>query len=86
MKLSEQEIEMARMLIQNMTEPFDATAYQDEYQVRLRDAIMKKIQGQEIVTADTGATDNVIDLMEALQKSLEQTKREPKGRKKAGTA
>ena len=43
MKLSEQEIEMARMLIQNMTEPFDATAYQDEYQVRLRDAIMKKI-------------------------------------------
>lgn len=86
MKLSEQEIEMARMLIQNMTEPFDATAYQDEYQVRLRDAIMKKIQGQEIVTADTGAPDNVIDLMEALQKSLEQTKGGPKGRKKVGTA
>lgn len=86
MKLSEQEIEMVRMLIQNMTEPFDAAAYQDEYQVRLRDAIMKKIQGQEIVTADTGAPDNVIDLMEALQKSLEQTKGEPKGRKKAGTA
>lgn len=86
MKLSEQEIEMARMLIQNMTEPFDATAYQDEYQVRLRDAIMKKIQGQEIVTADTGAPDNVIDLMEALQKSLEQTKGGPKCRKKVGTA
>ncbi len=86
MKLSEQEIEMARMLIQNMTEPFDATAYQDEYQVRLRDAIMKKIQGQEIVTADTGVPDNVIDLMEALQKSLEQTKDGPKGRKRAGTA
>ena len=85
MKLSEQEIEMARM-IQNMTEPFDATAYQDEYQVRLRDAIMKKIQGQEIVTADTGTPDNVIDLMEALQKSLEQTKGGVKGRKKAGTA
>ncbi len=85
MKLSEQEIEMARMLIQNMTKPFDATAYQDEYQARLRDAIMKKIQGQEIVTADTGAPDNVIDLMEALQKSLEQTKG-AKGRKKVGTA
>ncbi len=47
---------------------------------------MKKIQGQEIVTADTGAPDNFIDLMEALQKSLEQTKGGPKGRKKAGTA
>ena len=86
MKLSEQEIDMARMLIQNMTEPFDATEYQDEYQARLRDAIMKKIQGQEIVTVDTGAPSNVIDLMEALQKSLEQTKGGPKGKKKVGTA
>ena len=86
MKLSEQEIDMARMLIQNMTEPFDATQYQDEYQARLKEAIMKKIQGQEIVVADTGAPDNVIDLMEALKKSLEQTKDSPKRRKKAGTA
>ena len=86
MKLSEQEIDMARMLIQNMTEPFDASQYQDEYQARLKDAIMKKIQGQEIVVADTGAPDNVIDLMEALKKYLEQTKGSPKGKKKAGTA
>ena len=27
--------------------------FQDEYQARLRDAIMKKIQGKEIITADT---------------------------------
>ena len=52
----------------------------------LKEAIMKKIQGQEIVVADTGAPDNVIDLMEALKKSLEQTKDSPKGKKKAGTA
>lgn len=76
MKLDEQELEMAKLLIQNMTKPFDASQYRDEYQARLRDAIMKKIQGQEIVTADTGAPDNVIDLMEALQKSLEQTKKD----------
>lgn len=86
MKLSEQEIDMARMLIQNMTEPFEPSEYQDEYQARLRDAIMKKIQGQEIVTVDTGAPSNVIDLMEVLQKSLEQTKGGPKGKKKVGTA
>ena len=85
MKLGDQELEMARMLIQNMTQPFDAEQYQDEYQARLRDAIMKKIQGQEIVTVDSSAPDNVIDLMEALKKSLEQTKGGPKG-KKAGTA
>ena len=45
---------------------------------------MKKIQGQEIVTADTSGPDNVIDLMEALQKSLEMSK--GNGRKKTGTA
>ena len=34
---------------------------------------MKKIQGQEIVAVDSGEPSNVIDLMEALQKSLELT-------------
>ena len=86
MKLSEQELEMAKMLIQNMTQPFDAESYRDEYQARLREAIMKKIQGQEIVTADTFGPDNVIDLMEALQKSLDQTKNGLGNRRKAGSA
>ena len=86
MKLSEQELDMAKLLIQNMTKEFDAQEYRDEYQARLREAIMKKIQGQEIVTEDISGPDNVIDLMEALQKSLEQTKGGPKGKKKAGTA
>lgn len=85
MKLEEQELDMAKLLIQNMTKPFDATAFRDEYQARLKDAIMKKIQGQEIVTADTSGPDNVIDLMEALKKSLEQTKGND-GKKKAGNA
>ena len=85
-KLEEKELEMARMLINNMTEKFDASAYRDEYQARLKDAIMKKIQGQEIVTADTGSPDNVIDLMEALQKSLEQTRKGTGNKRKAGSA
>ena len=62
---------MAKMLIENMTKPFVAEDYHDEYQVRLREAITKKIEGQEIVSADTGSAANVIDLMDALQKSLE---------------
>ena len=65
---------MAKMLIDNMTRPFIPEDFQDEYQARLRDAIMKKIQGKEIITADTSEPDNVIDLMEALQKSLELSK------------
>lgn len=86
MKLEEQELELAKMLIQNMTKPFEAEEFRDEYQARLKEAIMKKIQGQEIVTADTSAPDNVIDLMEALRKSLEQSKEGGSKKKKAGTA
>ena len=43
MKLDENELNMAKMLIENMTKPFKAEEFQDEYQARLREAIMKKI-------------------------------------------
>ena len=74
MKLDEDEFNMAKMLIENMTKPFKAEEFQDEYQARLREAIMKKIQGQEIVAVESSGPSNVIDLMEALQKSLELSK------------
>lgn len=88
MKLDENELSMAKMLIENMTRPFAAEEYRDEYQARLRDAIMKKIQGQEIVAVDTAAPSNVIDLMEALQKSLDLSKKpdEHSRKKLTGTA
>ena len=44
--------------------------YRDEYEEKLLAAIQRKIDGQEI-TAAAGPARNVIDLMEALQKSLE---------------
>ena len=88
MKWDENELDMAKMLIENMTRPFVAEEYQDEYQARLREAIMKKIQGQEIVAVDTTGPSNVIDLMEALQKSLELSKHSDKESQKrlTGTA
>lgn len=82
MQLDKNELDMAKMLIDNMTKTFDATEFNDEYQERLRNAIMAKIQGNEIVTADTGEQNNVIDLMEALQRSLEISK----DKKTKGTA
>jgi DNA end-binding protein Ku len=73
LELDDNEMNMAKMLIENMTKPFNANEFKDEYQERLRNAIMTKIQGQEIVTADTGEQNNVIDLMDALQRSLNLT-------------
>lgn len=80
--LDRNELDMAKMLVDSMTKPFVPEDFKDEYQARLRDAIMKKIQGKEIVTADNSEPGNVIDLMEALQKSLEISS----GKKKKGTA
>lgn len=86
-QLNSNELDMAKMLIENMTKPFNALDFKDEYQERLRAAIMTKIQGKEIVVADTNEQNNVIDLMEALRQSLEQTKdKKPQQRKKVGTA
>lgn len=65
------ELEMANNLIESMTKEFDITAYHDEYQERLREAIEKKIAGQEIVSTDTEKAMNVIDLMEALKKTVD---------------
>ncbi|MBU5306267.1 Ku protein [Clostridioides mangenotii] len=65
------EVDMANNLITSMTQEFDISAYSDEYQERLREAIEKKISGQEIVDIDTNKQSNVIDLMEALKKSVD---------------
>lgn len=73
-ELSQQEIDMANALIDSMTKQFDVDAYHDEYQERLRAAIITKIEGNEIVSADNEKPNNVINLMEALQKSVELAK------------
>ena len=90
-ELQQQELDMAKMLINSMDKEFEPELYHDEYQIRLRQIIEAKINGQEIVNAPADHQDNVIDIMEALQRSLAQvsdskppTKRKP--RKKAATA
>lgn len=70
-EISKEELAMAKTLISSMTRKFDISEYHDEYQERLRNAITSKIHGNEILSADTtGTPGNVIDLMEALQKSV----------------
>jgi len=81
-ELQDAEVTMAKTLINTMTGPFEPAAYKDDYQERLRDAILQKIHGQDIVAVDTSTPNNVIDLMEALQRSLAMSQ----DNKKSGTA
>lgn len=70
-QIEKSELEMAKTLISTMTKDFDITAYHDEYQMRLREAIEKKIKGQEIINVDNNAPTNIIDIMEAMKKTVE---------------
>lgn len=76
--VSEQEMNMAKMLINSMDTPFDPSKYNDEYQIKLRELIETKIAGKEIVAAkpETADTGKVIDLMEALKASVERAKKD----------
>lgn len=72
-----EELKMAKTLITSMDKPFEPTMYEDEYQERLKEVIEKKVAGQEIVTAaatDDVTPSNVINIMDALKKSIEQNK------------
>jgi DNA end-binding protein Ku len=49
----------------------DFASYHDDYQTGLRDIIDAKIEGREIVTPEVEAPPKVVNLMEALRKSLD---------------
>lgn len=74
--VSEQEMNMAKMLINSMDTPFDSSKYKDEYQEKLRMLIETKISGKEVVTTKSDGPNKVIDLMEALRASVEKAKKE----------
>lgn len=73
-EISESELNMAKTLIESMVKDFEPQLYHDEYQIRLKELIQDKINGKEIVAVKPVAAGNVIDLMEALQKSIDLNK------------
>lgn len=70
-KLQKAEIDLAKNLIAQMSAPFQPKKYKDEYRLRIEEAIEKKLQGKEIVASSKQAPSTALNLMEALQASLE---------------
>lgn len=73
---TEAELAMAEQLIDQMTADFDPTRFHDTYRERLEDAIEAKIQGEEVQFAEEKEPATVTDLMEALQASVEATRKQ----------
>lgn len=81
-KVQENELQMARQLIENLTAPFSPEKYTDEYRRALLEIIEGKIKGEEVVVAPSPERGEVVDLVEALKASVEATRRA--ARKEAG--
>ncbi|WP_219833951.1 Ku protein [Paenibacillus sp. R14(2021)] len=75
--VNEKELMMARMLIEQLSTPFEPAKYTDDYRTRLMDLIQHKITGEEVSIAPEQQRTNVLDLMAALQASLEAVKLAP---------
>ena len=67
---SEAEIRLAKTIIESMTGKFEPEKYKDEYREKVLAAIEQKISGKEINLPRERSEGKVIDLMDALQKSL----------------
>ena len=63
---------IAEKIIEQQEAKFDPTGFKDRYEDALRDLINRKKKGETLVSAEKPADeDKVVDLMEALKKSLE---------------
>jgi len=66
-----EEIKLARQVIETFDAPLDLSAYKDEYRTALQAIIDAKIAGEEIVAPSLEAPPRVVNLMDALKKSLD---------------
>jgi DNA end-binding protein Ku len=80
---SDKERELAERLIDQLsTDEFRPTTYHDEYADRVRAAVDQKVAGQQIVVSAEAPRAQIIDLFEALKKSIAEAKK-PGAPKKA---
>ena len=69
------EVEMAKSLVENLSEPFDPEKYDDTYRKELLELMRAKAKGKELPEPQEDEGGEVIDLMQALRESVEKTKR-----------
>ncbi len=73
-EIRDDEVQMAEMLIDNLTRPFEPDRWIDESREAVEELARRKIEGEEIVAPEQPTPTGVVDLMEALKASVEATK------------
>ncbi len=82
-EISEKELVMARELIEHLASPFMPEKLHDHYRENILKIIEGRIQGEEVSIAPSPQRENVVDLLSALQASVDAA-RGDKGKGQAG--
>jgi DNA end-binding protein Ku len=89
-KVRPKELQMARSLVESLAEKFRPESYTDEYRTALEELIEQKMRGETKRAKRRKPEPKVVDLMEALQASVAEAKKDGRtrrvktsGRKKA---
>jgi DNA end-binding protein Ku len=69
-KVKPEEIKLAKQVISTFDGPLDLATYKDEYREGLQTIIDAKIAGEDVVAPTVETAPKVVDLMEALKRSL----------------
>jgi len=85
-QVKDRELTLARHLIESLAADFEPSKYHDSYRDNLRKMIEAKIEGHKVVETPQPHVAPVIDIMEALKKSLEARKPPKSATAAAGSA
>jgi DNA end-binding protein Ku len=85
-KVKPEEMKLAKQVIATFDAELDLKEYKDEYREGLRKIIDAKIAGEEVVAPEVAEPPRVVDLMEALRRSLDSVSKEKKKPAKADIA
>ena len=70
-RVTERELEMAFTLIELLRKPFEPEEYHDHYREALAQLIEAKLEGRDVVKSPAARETKIIDLADALKKSVE---------------
>jgi DNA end-binding protein Ku len=76
-KIPADALSMAEMLIAQKEGHFDPSAFEDRYETALMELVQSKVRGGAPVIAKAPERGNVVNLMDALKRSIEEERRPP---------
>jgi DNA end-binding protein Ku len=85
-EVKDPELEMARQLVASLVGEFDPGEFENSYRRELRAMLEAKLAGEEITMPEPVAEAPVVDLMEALKKSVAQARKEKTPAKKPASS